>query len=83
MSKEPQSLRLVTERKGRSAKRTQPPTTAPSTGAAIVAFLALLLLSSNCSGSDCDSPFRLSNFTLDHLDEKWASEIDFVVCELE
>lgn len=32
--------------------------------------------------SECDSPFRLSNFTLDFLDEHWTSEIDFVICEL-
>ncbi|KAI0320832.1 hypothetical protein OF83DRAFT_1162184 [Amylostereum chailletii] len=30
--------------------------------------------------SDCDSPLRLTNFTLDFLDKHWASEIDFVVC---
>lgn len=29
--------------------------------------------------SACDSPFRLTNFTLDFLDEHWASEIDFVI----
>ncbi|KAG1805680.1 uncharacterized protein BJ212DRAFT_1486239 [Suillus subaureus] len=27
----------------------------------------------------CDSPFRLTNFTLDFLDEHWTSEIDFVI----
>ncbi|KAF6762120.1 endopolyphosphatase [Ephemerocybe angulata] len=31
------------------------------------------------SYSECDSSFRLSNFTLDYLAENWASEIDFVV----
>ncbi|KAF9009052.1 Metallo-dependent phosphatase-like protein [Cyathus striatus] len=29
--------------------------------------------------SDCDSPLRLTNYTLDYLDENWASEIDFVI----
>ncbi|KAG2135743.1 uncharacterized protein EDB93DRAFT_1170667 [Suillus bovinus] len=29
--------------------------------------------------SFCDSPFRLTNFTLDFLDEHWTSEIDFVI----
>ncbi|KAF5387835.1 hypothetical protein D9615_000419 [Tricholomella constricta] len=29
--------------------------------------------------SDCDSPFRLTNFTLDFLNKKWASEVDFVI----
>ncbi|KAG6854776.1 hypothetical protein C0991_001203 [Blastosporella zonata] len=29
--------------------------------------------------SDCDSPFTLTNFTLDYLDKKWASEVDFVI----
>ncbi|KAJ7700104.1 hypothetical protein B0H17DRAFT_279239 [Mycena rosella] len=29
--------------------------------------------------SDCDSPFRLTNFTLDFIEKKWASEIDFVI----
>ncbi|KAI0045296.1 hypothetical protein FA95DRAFT_1607798 [Auriscalpium vulgare] len=29
--------------------------------------------------SDCDSPFRLTNLTLDFLDKNWASEIDFVI----
>ena len=30
--------------------------------------------------SDCDSPFALTNFTLDHLEKHWADEVDFVVC---
>ncbi|EPQ59245.1 hypothetical protein GLOTRDRAFT_98318 [Gloeophyllum trabeum ATCC 11539] len=29
--------------------------------------------------SDCDSPFTLTNFTLDYLDKKWTSDIDFVI----
>lgn len=29
--------------------------------------------------SSCDSPFSLTNFTLDFLDEYWTSEIDFVI----
>ena len=29
---------------------------------------------------ECDSPFRLTNFTLDYLKDNWADEIDFVVC---
>ncbi|KDQ64518.1 hypothetical protein JAAARDRAFT_28155 [Jaapia argillacea MUCL 33604] len=29
--------------------------------------------------SECDSPFSLTNFTLDYLDKQWSSEIDFVV----
>ncbi|KAJ6613436.1 hypothetical protein B0H10DRAFT_2165301 [Mycena sp. CBHHK59/15] len=29
--------------------------------------------------SECDSPLRLTNFTLDFLGEKWASDIDFVI----
>ncbi|KAI9512181.1 Metallo-dependent phosphatase-like protein [Russula earlei] len=29
--------------------------------------------------SDCDSPLRLTNLTLDFLERNWASEIDFVV----
>ncbi|KAG6817416.1 hypothetical protein H0H87_009061 [Tephrocybe sp. NHM501043] len=29
--------------------------------------------------SDCDSPFTLTNFTLDYLDKQWASEVDFVI----
>ncbi|KAJ7433853.1 hypothetical protein B0H11DRAFT_2120644 [Mycena galericulata] len=29
--------------------------------------------------SDCDSPLRLTNFTLDFIEKKWASEIDFVI----
>ncbi|KZP17262.1 endopolyphosphatase [Athelia psychrophila] len=28
---------------------------------------------------DCDSPLRLTNFTLDFLEKHWASEIDFVI----
>lgn len=31
--------------------------------------------------SDCDSPFSLTNLTLDFLDKHWAKEIDFVICE--
>ena len=31
--------------------------------------------------SECDSPFTLTNHTLDFIDKKWSSEIDFVVCE--
>ncbi|KAH7914346.1 hypothetical protein BJ138DRAFT_1133448 [Hygrophoropsis aurantiaca] len=30
--------------------------------------------------SECDSPFTLTNFTLDFLDEHWSDEIDFVIC---
>ena len=33
--------------------------------------------------SECDSPLRLTNLTLDFLDKNWASEIDFVVCTSE
>ncbi|TFK55714.1 hypothetical protein OE88DRAFT_1621507 [Heliocybe sulcata] len=29
--------------------------------------------------SDCDSPFSLTNFTLDYLDKKWTDDIDFVI----
>ncbi|KAG1735733.1 Metallo-dependent phosphatase-like protein [Suillus paluster] len=29
--------------------------------------------------SSCDSPFSLTNFTLDFLDEHWTSDIDFVI----
>ncbi|KAF8655288.1 hypothetical protein AX16_003187 [Volvariella volvacea WC 439] len=29
--------------------------------------------------SECDSPFTLTNFTLDFLDKNWASELDFVI----
>jgi endopolyphosphatase len=48
--------------------------------------LKALAMASRChltpGQSGCDSPFALSNFTLDFLDEHWASEIDFVICEL-
>lgn len=33
--------------------------------------------------SECDSPLRLINLTLNFLDKNWASEIDFVVCTSE
>ncbi|PFH52734.1 hypothetical protein AMATHDRAFT_73867 [Amanita thiersii Skay4041] len=29
--------------------------------------------------AECDSPFALTNFTLDYLEKNWASEIDFVI----
>ncbi|TFK75900.1 endopolyphosphatase [Pluteus cervinus] len=29
--------------------------------------------------SECDSPFVLTNYTLDFLEKKWASELDFVI----
>ncbi|KAF9259533.1 endopolyphosphatase [Marasmius fiardii PR-910] len=29
--------------------------------------------------SDCDSPLRFTNYTLDFLEQKWASQIDFVI----
>jgi hypothetical protein len=29
---------------------------------------------------ECDSPLALTNFTLDFLDKKWSSELDFVIC---
>ncbi|KAH7929456.1 hypothetical protein BV22DRAFT_1143330 [Leucogyrophana mollusca] len=29
--------------------------------------------------SECDSPFSLTNFTFDFLDEHWSDEIDFVI----
>ncbi|KAL4075853.1 hypothetical protein J3A83DRAFT_2059681 [Scleroderma citrinum] len=28
---------------------------------------------------ECDSPFALTNFTLDYLDKWWSDEIDFVI----
>ncbi|TRM67571.1 Metallo-dependent phosphatase-like protein [Schizophyllum amplum] len=31
------------------------------------------------SYSDCDSPPRLANFTLDYLDREWTDDIDFVI----
>ncbi|KAH9943409.1 uncharacterized protein BXZ73DRAFT_97450 [Epithele typhae] len=31
------------------------------------------------SYSDCDSPFSLTNYTLDYLSREWADEIDFVI----
>lgn len=31
--------------------------------------------------SECDSPFSLTNYTMDWLDEHWSDEIDFVICE--
>lgn len=31
-------------------------------------------------GSECDSPFSLTNHTLDFIDKKWSANIDFVVC---
>lgn len=30
---------------------------------------------------ECDSPLRLTNYTLDFIDKHWSSEIDFIVCE--
>ena len=30
--------------------------------------------------SECDSPFTLTNYTLDYIEKEWASEIDFVIC---
>ena len=41
---------------------------------------SLLIDAALTIGSDCDSPLRLTNLTLDFLDKNWASEIDFVVC---
>ncbi|KAI5825266.1 hypothetical protein K523DRAFT_375771 [Schizophyllum commune Tattone D] len=29
--------------------------------------------------SDCDSPLRLANYTLDYLNKEWTDEIDFVI----
>ncbi|GLB33819.1 putative calcineurin-like phosphoesterase [Lyophyllum shimeji] len=29
--------------------------------------------------SECDSPLRLTNFTLDFLEKEWASDVDFVI----
>lgn len=31
--------------------------------------------------SDCDSPLRLYNLTMDWLEKEWADEVDFVICE--
>lgn len=39
-----------------------------------------LYLTSSCR--ECDSPFSLTNFTLDFLKENWGDEIDFVICTL-
>lgn len=30
---------------------------------------------------ECDSPYALTNHTLDHLEKHWAKELDFVICE--
>ncbi|KAG0709642.1 hypothetical protein DFH29DRAFT_869942 [Suillus ampliporus] len=30
--------------------------------------------------SECDSPLALTNFTFDFLEDRWSSEIDFVIC---
>jgi len=30
--------------------------------------------------SECDSPLRLTNLTLDFLNNNWAPEVDFVIC---
>jgi endopolyphosphatase len=30
--------------------------------------------------SECDSPWTLTNLTLDHLEKEWAHNIDFVIC---
>ena len=32
-------------------------------------------------GRECDSPLRLTNYTLDFLEKNWASQIDFVICK--
>ena len=45
------------------------------TGSAIVIGLTDTIIN-----SDCDSPFSLTNYTLDYLAKEWADEIDFVVC---
>lgn len=45
-------------------------------------FLFLIRWLMFISVSKCDSPLRLTNFTLDFLDEHWTSEIDFVICEI-
>lgn len=31
--------------------------------------------------SECDSPFALTDYTLEYIEQQWASEIDFVVCK--
>lgn len=31
---------------------------------------------------ECDSPLRLTNFTLDYLGDNWSDDIDFVICKL-
>ncbi|KAJ4478099.1 endopolyphosphatase [Lentinula aciculospora] len=31
--------------------------------------------------SECDSPLTLTNYTLDFLEEHWADDIDFVICD--
>lgn len=31
---------------------------------------------------ECDSPWKLLDFTFDELEKKWVDEIDFVICEL-
>lgn len=43
---------------------------------------SLSQLISDLRHRECDSPLRLTNFTLDFIDKKWTSELDFVVCAL-
>jgi endopolyphosphatase len=38
------------------------------------------VLTQTCFCSICDSPWTLTNFTFEHLEEYWSSEIDFVIC---
>ncbi|KAG2152251.1 Metallo-dependent phosphatase-like protein [Suillus cothurnatus] len=37
------------------------------------------VLTQTCFCSICDSPWTLTNFTFEHLEEYWSSEIDFVI----
>jgi len=40
----------------------------------------MLIISHRLWCSECDSPWTLTNLTLDYLEKEWADNIDFVVC---
>lgn len=45
-------------------------------------YLLMLTMTLLVDHRECDSPLRLTNFTLDYLGDNWSDDIDFVICKL-
>jgi hypothetical protein len=75
------SLLHVTGRNPRRRKTSLSILERPIRGSFLSHLLSYQLITSSTNPvSECDSPLRLTNLTLDFLNDNWAPEIDFVIC---